>query len=123
MLSLIDALVAAGKTVYVTDDVPSFPFDATNCKRYYWLGWKKCEVGSETEMKSYAESVAALAKAIEGRTKVKMLATRRYFCDSMVCSMVRDGQLLYRDDNHLNIAGSLLVGRKVVADNEGIFKQ
>lgn len=52
-----------------------------------------------------------------------MLATRRYFCDSMVCSMVRDGQLLYRDDNHLNIAGSLLVGRKVVADNEGIFKQ
>jgi hypothetical protein len=35
--------------------------------------------------------------------------------------MVRGDALLYRDDNHLNIKGSLFVGRKIVEDNPGIF--
>jgi peptidoglycan/LPS O-acetylase OafA/YrhL len=123
LLLVIDALTRAGKTVYVIDDIPSFPFDANACKRYHWLGWKnqRCEVSAESEMKRYGSYIAALSKMIEGRSDVKMLATRRYFCDNIVCSMVRGDTLLYRDDNHLNVKGSLFVGRKIVEDNPGIF--
>jgi len=121
LLSVIDAFTRAGKTVYVTDDVPSFPFDANTCKRYRWFGRKKCEVGSDVEERRYAGEIAALSQAIAGRTDVRMVSTRKYFCDAGVCSMIRDGRLLYRDDNHVNIEGSLLVGRKIVEDNDGVF--
>lgn len=122
VVSMVDALTAAGKTVYVTDDIPSFPFDASTCKRYRWLGWKKCEVGSDFESRNFGGELAALGTALAGRSDARMLATRKYFCGGGgVCSMIRDGQLLYRDDNHLNIAGSLLVGRKLVDDNTGVF--
>ncbi len=121
MLSVIDALTRAGKMVYVVDDIPSFPFDANTCKRFILFGWKKCEVSSESEIKRYGSYIAALSRMIEGRSDVKMLALRKYFCDSSSCSMVRGDTLLYRDDNHLNIKGSLFVGRKIVEDNPGIF--
>ncbi len=123
MLSVIDALTRAGKTVYMIDGIPTFPFDANTCKRYRLLGWKnpKCEFGAESEMKGYGKYMAALSNAIEGRPDVRMLATRRYFCDEKACSMVSGDALLYRDDNHLNIKGSLFVGRKIVEENPGIF--
>ena len=121
ILATIDALTRAGKTVYITDDVPSFPFDANTCKRYRWFGWKRCEIRSDVEQRRYGPEVAAVAKAIEGRTDVRLLATRKYFCGDTVCGMIRDGRLLYRDDNHINLEGSLLVGRKLVEDNRGAF--
>jgi peptidoglycan/LPS O-acetylase OafA/YrhL len=123
ILKVIDAFTGAGKTVYVIDDIPSFPFDANACKRYRWFGWKNmsCEVGAEYEMRRYGNYIAALSKMVEGRSDVKMLATRRYFCDGAVCSMIKDGALLYRDDNHVNVKGSLFVGRRIVEDNPGIF--
>ena len=122
LLAVIDGLTRAGKTVYVTDDVPSFPFDANTCERYRWFGWKRCEIGAPADRQHYASDVAALTQAIAGRTDVRMLATRRYFCDDAVCSMIRDGRLLYRDDNHLNLEGSRLVGSRIVADNAGVFE-
>jgi hypothetical protein len=121
LLAVIDNLTRAGKTVYVTDDVPSFPFDANTCKRYRWFGWKKCEIGAPVDRQHYASDVTALAQAIAGRTDVRMLATRRYFCDDAVCSMIRGGRLLYRDDNHLNLEGSRLIGSEIVTDNDGVF--
>ena len=31
------------------------------------------------------------------------------FCDDKFCSISKDGKLLYRDDNHLTLDGSLYV--------------
>jgi hypothetical protein len=121
MLPVIDAFTMAGKTVYVTDDVPSFPFDVDTCKRYRWFGWKRCEVGSDADFRRYGSELAALATAVDGRADVRMLVMRRYFCDDAVCSMIRDGRFLYRDSNHINIEASLMVGRKLIENNAGIF--
>ena len=35
-----------------------------------------------------------------------------YFCDSTACYAMRDGQLLYRDDNHLSAVGSAYLASK-----------
>ncbi len=120
---VIDALTKAGKTIYLTDDIPAFPFTANACKRYRWFGWKniKCEVGAKSEIQQYERYIVALTKMTQDRVDVKMLSTRRYFCDIVVCSMVKENKILYRDYNHLNINGSFFVGRKIVEDNAGIF--
>jgi hypothetical protein len=120
---VIDALTKAGKTIYLTDDIPAFPFTANACKRYRWFAWKniKCEVDAKTEIQQYERYIVALTKMTQDRVDVRMLSTRRYFCDIVVCSMVNENKILYRDYNHLNINGSFFVGRKIVEDNAGIF--
>jgi hypothetical protein len=35
-------------------------------------------------------------------------------CHDALCSMTHKGQLLYRDNNHLNIPGSQYVGAEIV---------
>ncbi len=37
-----------------------------------------------------------------------------FMCNEMTCSMAPHGQLLYRDNNHLNILGSQYVGAQIV---------
>jgi peptidoglycan/LPS O-acetylase OafA/YrhL len=120
---VIDALTDAGKTVYLTDDVPYFPFTASECKRYRWLAWKNpnCEISAGAGMQMYGQYISALRKAVEGRPGTRLLETARYVCGSGVCSMVKGNDILYRDAHHLSLAGSLLIGRKIVEDNPGIF--
>ena len=46
---------------------------------------------------------------------VTIINTVTLFCDDKNCSMEKDGKLLYRDDQHLNIEGSRYIG-KFIAD-------
>src|SRR5258708_38208917 len=88
-----------------------------------WFAWKniKCEVDVKSEVQQYERYIVALTEMTRERVDVKMLSTRRYFCDIVVCSMVKENKILYRDYNHLNINGSFFVGRKILEDNAGIF--
>jgi hypothetical protein len=45
-----------------------------------------------------------------------MVNTAHYFCGEATCDMARNGQLLYRDYNHLNINGSRFLARRVIDD-------
>jgi hypothetical protein len=45
-----------------------------------------------------------------------LIKTAGAFCNARSCSMVHGGKLLYRDDNHLNIAGSRFVAGLMRAD-------
>jgi hypothetical protein len=119
----IDALTRAGKTVYLTDDVPYFRFTGNDCKRFRRLGWKNanCETSAEAVRRRYERYVTALRKATEGRPDARLLETMKYLCDAAVCSMTRNNELLYRDQQHLNLNGSRFVGRRIAEDNPGIF--
>jgi SGNH domain (fused to AT3 domains) len=83
-----------GKQVFITDDVPWFTFDASQCK--------------------YRKSVlqpATCTETVPDHTPLRpagahVLSTWRAFCDGLTCSMVQHGRLLYRDFNHLNPDGS-----------------
>ncbi len=35
--------------------------------------------------------------------------------------MNKGDEIIYRDNNHVNIIGSLYIGRRLVEDNPGIF--
>jgi hypothetical protein len=66
--------------------------------------------------------IETVQKALDQRPGVKLLTTQQYFCDDSTCGMTKDGTIFYRDDNHLNIRDSELVGQRLVEDNSALFR-
>lgn len=123
LLETIDALSKAGKVVYLTDDVPVFPFGPEKCKGRRWLGSynPRCEMSYENAKLQSVVYLRSLMKVVERRPEVKVLNLGKYFCEDGLCSMTKGDKIFYRDNNHLNLNGSLLVGRRLVEDNVGFF--
>lgn len=123
LLKAIDALTKSGKRVYLTDNVPSFPFPAAACKRKRWFSDKQplCEMGIEMMESQTNQYLGTLKEIVEKRPNVRLLNVGKYFCDDSVCKMTRGDKILFRDHYHLNIEGSLFIGRKLVEENKGAF--
>ena len=109
-------LHAAGKNVYILNDIPAFPFRPARCKYAGRLGvpalCDEDESALERQLGPYADDLAAVAAAAPG---AGLIDTAHMFCTVAVCSMAADGKLLYRDWTHLDINGSRLLGVKIVA--------
>jgi peptidoglycan/LPS O-acetylase OafA/YrhL len=112
-------LIDSGKTVYLTDDVPAFPFQPQKCKyaRSFGLGRSTCTGGRDAMELRHREDIRALRGAIDIEPRLKLLGTWQYLCDDATCTMERDGRLLYRDDHHLNVEGSRYVACRLVEDH------
>jgi len=54
---------------------------------------------------------------VEKEPRIRMIDTYSHFCDEEICKMTDSNQLLYRDNNHLNIPGSRYLGRLIVRDH------
>lgn len=118
LLETVGALVAAGKQVYVTDDGPEFTFSPSLCKfSRRWRHEQVCAEDPAQFMAQYASYMRTLRKVRERFPQVTLIETNRYFCDASACRMSGDGYLWYRDPHHLNIPGSLYIGRHIVADH------
>lgn len=122
LIKAVDALSAAGKNVYITDDVPVFPFDPEKCKgSRRFSSVSICKIPRTAAQSQEEVYYAALTKVVRSRPSVKILPLAKYVCDETSCSMSKDNAVLYRDHNHLNIIGSTLVGRRLVEDNLQLF--
>jgi|688.fasta_scaffold67056_3 hypothetical protein len=120
--STISILSNSGKTVYISDDIPGFPFDAFGCK-YRRAGFLpvKCNISRKTiqqEQHAIENDLNALAQQNSGTI---VLESFRYFCNSSTCTMAKNNKLFYRDENHLNIEGSLLLGNSLFKDYPQLF--
>ena len=93
-----------GKQVFLTDDVPWFTFDASECK------YRKSVLQPAT-----CSSTAPVDKPVRP-AGAHVIPTWRAFCTRTTCSMLRHGQLLYRDWNHLNAAGSRVAVAQMFRD-------
>ena len=118
----LDALTQAGKKVFVTDDVPDFPFGADQCK--YGLSpllpIGRCTQGYKDFAQKYAAYYPQLEVAVNQVPGVELLNTAQYFCDLDTCSMTIDGTLVYADGNHINHRGSVYLIERLLADNAGL---
>lgn len=112
LLKLARRFMATGKTVYITTDIPHFAFGPNRCRLQRPLALNKGEQ-CEAELPIKQDVLNALHKVIAQEPSIKLLDTYPYLCKGTTCSMVRDGELLYRDRTHLNILGSRYVGRKI----------
>jgi hypothetical protein len=112
----LQALLADGKAVYVVNDVPSFHFQPGRCKYEGRLGLPaRCDEDISMLNRQLAVYADDLAAAVASNPGVRLIDTAHMLCLGDVCSMAEDGKLLYRDNNHLNINGSYLIGEKLVA--------
>ncbi len=118
-----DALLAASKQVFITDDTPSFSYDPRSCRVNRALSrGSNCVVGSAEALwvlHQYGDALQGVAKE---DPRIHYLHTYKYLCSTEECSMLNGTQLLYRDKNHLNINGSKFVAQKMVEDNP-VLKQ
>jgi peptidoglycan/LPS O-acetylase OafA/YrhL len=112
----IDRLQNSKKTVSLLGDVPIFPVSSEFCK----FGHRKAKnldlcnvtVNQVTEQRSdFLLEIKDLSK----RQNIGYFEIDQPLCDVKTCGMIKDGQVLYRDDNHLNILGSKLVGGYVAS--------
>ena len=119
LIETLEAFRSKGKAVFVTDDVPVFPFDAVACK------YRKAPILPSTVLCSedrrafetqYATYYPELRAAVDKVSGVQLLNTAAYFCDSDVCSMNKGDVLLYRDSNHVNLIGTRFLANRMLAD-------
>ena len=121
LVQTLDALTNAGKKVFVTDDLPDFPFAPDQCKYGIspLLPIERCTQGYENFAQKYSVYYPQLQSAVSQVPGVEMLNTAKYFCDQQTCSMTRDDVLFYADDDHLNHQGSAYLFEQLLADNPG----
>ena len=107
--ALVETFQSAGKQVFITDGVPNFSFDPRLCK-YEGI----CQESQTRFDAQYSEYLPGIVELTNRYPSVGLISTTSFFCDDATCSMTNGSELLYRDDNHLNISGSRYVGKKIL---------
>jgi SGNH domain (fused to AT3 domains) len=110
----IELLTSAGKQVLLTTDSPKFGFDPQRCKFNHPLsGQSSCDESSDSYRLVQSSYVPLFEMVSKRSSRVRLIYLDDLFCDDSVCRMANDGRILFRDNNHVNIFGSQLVGSEV----------
>ena len=115
----IAMLESAGKQVFVADNIPMFPFAPNRCShaRRFASQPVRCDVDKSDVLSKSKKFREVLSRVLAAKPSVQVIDVERYFCNDRTCRMEKDGLLLYRDNRHLNINGSIYVGNAIVRDN------
>jgi len=117
LFKTLSAIQRSGKTVFVTDDIPTFPFDPNECKyRTALLMPAFCSIDASDFWSQYSKYYPALVRTVSRIPGAHMLNTARYFCGPRRCQMDRGGSVLYQDSSHLNLVGSRFVVARLARD-------
>jgi len=121
LASTISRITQAGKQVIFVMDWPDLGFDPKSCVDIRPLRLTRktknpCAIAKsvfEERNRKYREMVARVLKKFPG---VKRWDPTRVLCDDQYCWAMKDGTMLYRDANHLSMAGSLYLGERFVLE-------
>ncbi|MDD4964251.1 MAG: acyltransferase family protein [Gallionella sp.] len=120
MRETIARLLAKRKQVIFVLDVPELGFSPKRCvqTRPLYLSHpipiKPCAITRqdfEARNREYRELVFAVLKEFPS---VQVFDAAAQLCDDQWCWAMKDGKMLYRDDDHLSIEGSRLVAHALV---------
>jgi peptidoglycan/LPS O-acetylase OafA/YrhL len=99
------------KKIFISNDIPNFGFHPTKCKYVNRFIYKnKCNQ-DKNKYDSYYLNFFDQLKTNK-ILPIFFVDTYNLFCKNKLCSMAKNNELLYRDDNHLNINGSIYLGKK-----------
>jgi hypothetical protein len=114
-------LVGARKQVIFVVDVPDFNFDPEVCvptRPVYFprhIFKSPCAISRELFEKRTSEYHRVIEEVRSEFSGVKFIDAWKYFCDDNHCSAMIGGQLMYRDNNHLNVVGAHYFAREVAS--------
>ena len=122
LLNTISLFTNANKNLILVAGVPDFMFDAKSC--YFVAKFNrektKCEI-SFSDFQAQRKYLPVL-KTIATDFNLELIDLSSLFCDDHKCSMVKDKTILYRDNDHLNIPASSLVGEFIVRNSSILNK-
>jgi peptidoglycan/LPS O-acetylase OafA/YrhL len=111
----ITKLQKAGKKIVLVGDVPQFSISASDCLYKTDKAIKDlCTISREVEQHQidfYQTPLMQLSETFD----IPYFNISNPICDENGCNMIQNNTILYRDQHHLNISGSLKVG-KYLAD-------
>ena len=119
LLQSIKKIVNAGAIPVIIEDTPSLQSKSAKCplKKSHFNKNLHCDIANYKSdlMKKSLASVRQLFP------QTTIIAPAELFCNSHSCSMSIEGIPLYRDDNHLNEIGAMLLGKKFISSHPNPF--
>jgi hypothetical protein len=99
----LGALSAAGVNVAVMRDTPRPAVDIPTClgraASHSWYRRSRCDLDRSAALRP--EAFAAERAAADGLPSVSFLDMTDQLCQASSCPAMKDGRIVYRDDNHL----------------------
>lgn len=121
MRNTLMRLSTTGKQIIFVVDVPELGFNASECiaLRPYRLSERTVRSPCVISRKDFDERNrmyrTIVTQVASEFPMVKIFDAAAQLCDSQYCYAMSNGRLLYRDDDHLSIAGSKLIAEKLAA--------
>ena len=111
LVQTLEGLIASGKEVFITDDVPVYPLDPQDClfSASRLIKISQCSQDIDYFQANHSRYYPILERVVREVPGVNLLNSAQYFCDDRSCKMTYEGKILYRDYNHLNNFGSRYV--------------
>lgn len=111
----IKALLNSNKHVYVVEDIPNYSFHPNRCKyqRSFSFDESLCTQPLQEHIAQKKTYSKVLAEAIANAKGAHFIPVDQYFCVPSKCSMVNNKDILYADNNHLNVIGSNYLGKMI----------
>jgi hypothetical protein len=110
--STISYLQNLGHRVVIVGDIPRYEISPEDCK--YGQSTEQimsyCSI-SRSQFASQLEVFEPTLTNLADEYNVQFISVYEPLCSAKSCSMISNGQVLYRDNNNLNIPGSRLIGR------------
>jgi peptidoglycan/LPS O-acetylase OafA/YrhL len=122
MRDTLGRLETAGKKVIFAFDVPGLDFDPKGCVNLRPLRLASEDTRATCAIpRSQFEARTAFFRSIVGPIlkdfpKVRVFDPSRYLCDKEYCWAMKDGKMLYRDDNHVSLGGARTLAGPFAAD-------
>lgn len=116
MKKTLRRLINARKNVIFVLDTPDLEFLPASCLNRPWrmTGQKiknPCAISRIKVDERRQKYINLVTKVLDEFPTVKVWDTLPAFCDSEYCWATKDGKILYRDENHLNEAGAVYLGK------------
>jgi len=108
----IEALLSMGKKVVIVEDNPLLPFMPSACiQRPLQPTSLYCQLPLDTVMKIQNDYHQLLERVIRQYPQVSLYRSMDALCNDRFCPVLLKHHLLYRDSQHLSLAGSAIVAK------------
>lgn len=119
ILLLVDMLLSHGKTVYIVNDNPRFTHSPKACNGGRWPTYTlgdNCKINANEMTIQRNIFSTAIARVVTAKPSINVIDIGKHFCSEEFCSMVTGNNILYRDEDHLNLNGTRYVGTNIVKE-------
>jgi hypothetical protein len=117
MARTITALLGAGKQVVLIQDVPELGFRAEDCIVGRPFGLRRprlpCAISKHEVDERNRHYRAILSELVATFPSVELFDAGAFLCNRIQCVAMAEGKLLYSDDDHLSLEGSLRLGAEL----------